>query len=188
MPRLYDYHMFKTKAKNVKQGGYTLLEVMLILVIIGLLSGVVLANYKLGAKRSDLQLATRLLASNLRRAEQLALSTKQENGGVIPCGYGVHFDTLNSSYFLYASKDGAETGCTSDNKIYDSGEQFESVINLPIDITFFSPMPADIFFEPPHPTVYFDGEFDVSENVKLTTDGIKITTVEVNRFGLVEVR
>lgn len=163
------------------------MEVMLVLAIVGMLSGLVLANYKLGAKQSNLQLAAHLLASNLRRAEQLALAAKQDSDGAVPCGYGVHFDAQNSSYALYASQGTAEADCSLDNKLYDNGEQFEAIISLPAGISFFGSAPPDIFFEPPQASVYFDGERSDLKKIILT-DGIQNMTIEVNRFGLVEVR
>ena len=97
-----------------RQKAFTLLEITIVLGIIGLLAGFVLANYRGEEKRSALLRSTHQLAQDLRRVEEMAMSSQktpawceQVEEGVFPKGgYGIHFVQNSDSYLLFADCDG----------------------------------------------------------------------------------
>jgi prepilin-type N-terminal cleavage/methylation domain-containing protein len=62
----------------VNQRGFTLVEVLLSMAIIGTLAGLSLPVYESFVRRNDLDLAAQQLAASLRRAETYARSVKQD--------------------------------------------------------------------------------------------------------------
>lgn len=69
--------------KNIKTAGFTLLEMVLVIAIIGILSGITLPSYNKFQNSNNLELATMELVQALRRAQLLSLaSSRDSNWGV----------------------------------------------------------------------------------------------------------
>lgn len=82
---------------NKNEAGFTLLEVLVVISIIGILAGVgafgmedVLAHYRLKTEVSS-------IISILNKAKQKSISEQKR--------YGVKFDTANDQYMLYSGSD-----------------------------------------------------------------------------------
>ncbi len=80
------------------QRSFTLIEITIVLGIIGLLAAIVLANYRGGERQFALLRSTHQLAQDLRRAEEMAISSQKTplgwdtEGEVFPRGgYGIYF-------------------------------------------------------------------------------------------------
>ena len=173
--------------------GFTLIEVMVVIIIIGILATLVLANYKTSSSGSELQYAVQRLAGEIKKAQNMAMSSYKYKEGAteeVPCGYGVHFES-NNSYFLWRdlARVSGDSSCATSDKEYNAGEKIGQDINLPnnINLSFES---VDIFFMPPDPEVFFDGDEMINSTSMEVWDigspGNK-KIISVNQFGLVEV-
>ncbi len=81
---------------------FTLIELIVVVAIVGLISGLFLAHYHSGEQVSDLQTYTQKIVSILKQAQSWAL-TGQETNGLRP-GYGIYFSD-SQTYFLFADLD-----------------------------------------------------------------------------------
>ena len=166
-----------------QQTGFMLIELLVVISIIGLLSTLVLANHRSGQKKYALSQATQQLVSNLREAQNMAMSgvdieTEQYYG------YGFYLNKVDNFYIIYADK--------NDNTSYQPSDTIIETVNLPsqIKINSLSPLAnkIDIFFKPPEPTTYInaDSGTGVSGAITLELEGTSLTkTVAVTTAGLI---
>ena len=132
--------------------GFTIMELLVVIVIIGIASSVMVINFNKGEQNNKLQRSAQQVIQSIRKAQNLALSSAEISGQIYDY-YGVHFDkqTMPSSYYVFASLL---------DKIYDTGEEVET-INLEQGITISSISPIqnnklDIIFLPPYAFVEFN--------------------------------
>jgi len=159
---------------------------MVVIVIITLLAVIVLVNYRIVKKQFTLQRAAYKLAQDLRRAQEMALSTKEMNGN-IPDGYGIHFKkSWDDYYILFAD--------LNDNHHREAGDQDLEIIELEEGTKILDLLPASSFsvlFSPPDPTVWIANLSTGTQAVItlcLEDDITKTKVVEVNNAGLIEVK
>ena len=170
----------KSKFKN--SAGFTLVELLVVMAIIVIISGVSLANWRGGEKQYALLRATNKLSQDLRRAEEMAMSAREFQGQIPKGGYGVYFkDQEKDHYVLFADLNG--------NHSYNSGSDglIEDVkIEKDIQISQLSASPLTITFTPPDPTVTIKPD-DLTATITLAieTDPTKTRTITVNKSGLV---
>jgi len=164
-----------------QQAGFTLLELVIVVFIIGTLSGLVLANHRSGQKKYALSQTTQQLVSDLRKVQNMAMSGVDIEGQYY--GYGIYIRRLDSVvyYRIYADKDG-------DSK-YDSDESLETV-NLPEGIEIKSTSPAskvDVFFRSPEPITYINAPASVNPGtITLELEGTSSTkTITITTAGLI---
>ena len=174
--------------------GFTLIEMLISLAIFGVITGMVMANFKLGAQGDELRISSQLVASSIRRAQTMAIAGQTvaycqggtnnlrfcPNGAAqcpggscvreIPPGYGVHFSTAtgeNKKTIIFADLDG--------NNIYSTTEEIDrdSVSSGPfVRVSAVAPAASnalDIIFVPPKPTIVL--------NNNATADGVAVVTV-----------
>jgi prepilin-type N-terminal cleavage/methylation domain-containing protein len=161
--------------------GFTIIELLVAISIFIVVTGLVVANFRRGARSDELKIAAAGLANTLRRAQTMALAGETINGALPLGGYGVYvtLDTPNR-YIIFADR--------NNDKIYGVGEELAGGINfLPpsIAINQVSPVSVSVVFKPPKPTIYIDG--GTSENLVMITlkDSISGQTrkVTVNRIS-----
>ncbi len=172
---------YKKVIKNNKNG-FTLLELVVSIGIIVAITTVFLVNYNGASKSSALQLEAHKLAGDIRRAQNMALGSKEFNGSMPAGGWGVYI--LDSgSYIIFADND--------NDKIYDGtgdcdNECYEK-ISLANNITFSSTGDR-ITFLPPEPLTYINGVNSGSVAITLIdADAANTKSILINFLGLIDV-
>lgn len=163
--------------------GFSLPEVIVTLAIITILSVIVLANYRAAEKRYVLQNAVQRLTLDLRKGQNMALAPMVSLG--YQSGIGIVFNLDNPSYyFFFEDKNG-------DKKFNEqAGDRKTEVVQLPDRIKIKEIRPGskiDIFFEPPDPTIYINGDVGVSASIALGIEGGADTKIiSIKTTGLIE--
>ena len=100
--------MFKClNLRMLKWNGFTLVELLVIVFIIMLMSGIIFANYRQSGQRLALQRSANKLAQDIRRVQEMATSVKEFQGVIPEGGYGIRFRDEGGSppiytYIIYA--------------------------------------------------------------------------------------
>lgn len=173
-------------ARKNYQSGFTLLEILISIFIVGLMTSVVIVNYRSSGYRVEINNATEQLASNIRLAQNFSLGTREFNGAN-PKAWGVRFaiGDLNH-YIIFADMDG--------NNSYSADENYKT-INLPNGVAFSNLGGAtnevSIIFIPPDPItkILIDGVNQDNINIALQESfNNSIKEVSVNFLGLIDVK
>ncbi|MFH1173091.1 MAG: hypothetical protein V1692_01010 [bacterium] len=160
-----------------------------------IITGVILANLKQGAKNDNLRLGASELATICRKVQNLSLIGSEQslppgvlnNNGI----FGIHFDlNRETEYRLFLDfKNEAEENAP-DGK-YQTGEELPNAVYfLPRDIIVSGLTPQennvlDITFQPPKPVIYFNGlnEEASSEIVLVHASTNKTRRIIINRVS-----
>jgi len=168
--------------------GFTLIELIVVTSIIILLSVIVFPNYRGIERQFALQRSAHKLAQDIRRAGEMAMSTKEFQGKV-PAGYGIYLKQGEKDYLLYA-----DTNPPGGNEKYDGEDDKIETINLEkgVYIQNISPSSLSINFKPPIPTIKIkkEGGQDSTTAVitlSLESDSTKTKIIKVNSAGLIDV-
>lgn len=191
---------FNPRQSASNQKGHTLAELLVVVAIISLLSGISIYNYKVNEKRDALILETQKVAQMIRRAQNLSLSPQISNVGR---NYGVHFNRSTNTIILFGDNDSADN---NSDTIYDSGEKIdELILDSKTKIkSMFAPTSDDpvnnrsfirIIFRPPDPiTEIYNSEngmakrVDTTITISLKDDDTKFKKIFVNQASLVEIQ
>ncbi len=98
--------------------GFTIVELMTVIAIIGIVAAIGAAGYRQGERRVVLDNQTFGFMQDVRRAQERALSSR-DIGTETPAGYGIYLPHDGGYYFIYADK--------NNSKNYDNGEEIEQV-------------------------------------------------------------
>lgn len=101
--------------------GFTLIEILVVIAIIILLSGIIFSNYRSGESQFALLRSAHKLTQDIRRAQEMAMSMR-EYPGPIPKGYGVYFNFATATQYLIYRDISEPT-----NKRYDRNEEIETL-------------------------------------------------------------
>jgi len=179
------HHFSRKKFNQIKPtksgGGFTLIELVVVTSIIVLITALILPNYRAGDQQLSLQRAVHKLTQDLRRAQEMALSS-QEFDNQTPAGYGIYFDKNQpTKYILFADIDG-------DGQYFNPDPE-EMVEEITLEgqaiISDLSPetlSTLNIVFVPPDPDVSFYPDAD-SASITIKTEEEK--TVQINKAGLI---
>lgn len=166
--------------------GFTLIEVLVVAFIIGIMSAAVLFSFGKGQEGAMLTRAAAAFESDLRRAQILAVTSRDFEGST-PCGYGIHYLTQRT-YSVYVGNIGSAADCRSSDHNFKAGADSvfgESKI-VENKVVFQGAFP-DIFFEPPDPAVYINDNksVGVSTVIKLCleSDPAKCLDLTVDTAG-----
>lgn len=172
-----------------KKNGFTLMELLIVMIIIVILTAIVFANYKSGQRQLALQRAANKLGQDIRRIQSMAGLAEEgcEVAGFFPAdyeyGYGIHFESIiTDQYVLFADCNG--------NKTYDSSDDKDvEIIKFEKEVQG-SGNETTIIFVPPDPIVFGSAgsELTGSEDITiyLKKDSSKQKTITVHGSGLVE--
>lgn len=172
--------------------GITMIEMMVTIAIMAVMVAAVFFNWRPAESSFALNRSAHQLAGDLRRAQQLSISTR-----VFSCagqdadfsGYGVYLNKTNkNSYHLFEN-------CTA-NYLYSSGEslsqpRLEEGVEIK-SITITGPSgssgQASIVFVPPDPKVFIQGQgFGHEAVIVLGLAGGEEKQVKINNAGRIEV-
>jgi type II secretory pathway pseudopilin PulG len=189
-------NIFKKK-KNYYLAGFTLIELTTSLLIISLMVGVFLANYRAADSQVDLILTSQILASDIRYAQANALGLFEYDGNTPTGGWGIYFNSRegeNNQYIIFADLDGekeysglAESNAEFGAKLVDLGGDIR-VEMLKADNVVVDEL--NIVFLPPDPLTYINQEYiDIpTATIVLQNQATgEISTINVNFSGLIEV-
>ena len=187
------FKAFKSSLRKSNKG-FTLIEMTVSIFIIGMILGLMLANYKYGQKSSELKVAALKVAGDIRRAQNYAMSLKaSKNSAAIMGGWGIHFDKSSGVYSIFADNLDDPAVFPDGNKTYETAEMEED-ISLPnnIQISAINIIPAsdilDIVFSPPDPVTYLNTSSSTVASITLQEkSGNATSTIMINPFGLIEV-
>jgi len=169
----------------MKNRGFTLIEIVVVLSIIILLSSLVLANYRTGANQLALERSVHKLTQDLRRTQEKAMSAKEFQGQVPP-RYGIELNTGSSDYVLFAD--------INNNGKYESPSPDIEVERMTLEqgVTIdglFTPAPKTtiwVSFGSPDPSTQIrDPDECSSLTVQLKGANNQIKTLLVNNAGLI---
>jgi prepilin-type N-terminal cleavage/methylation domain-containing protein len=136
---------------NKYNSGFTLIDLMIVIALFGIVTGMVLVNFRAGARNDSVRQAATITGSLLRRAQSMTLSGAVLSDNTFPAGgFGVRFDvTDTTTLILFADID--------DNGTYtNSTEQLEA-IELPGETVFSAGGNLDVLFSAPDADVLFNG-------------------------------
>ncbi|MDA3840720.1 MAG: prepilin-type N-terminal cleavage/methylation domain-containing protein [Patescibacteria group bacterium] len=187
--------------------GFTLIELIVSIAIIGLISGIMVANYRQGGSSEELNIATQNLVSEIRKAQGYALSYKEYAGSISDVGgWGIRLtdDTAGNPENFILFFDLSNSGKSD---ILPTNEVFvNKVIGKNVHVSdisdgtdhssyfwaiFYPPDPIIMLRGSDHPT---DGSFvfgatDSAIEVTITLEHSRGATKSIilNKFGLVDV-
>lgn len=177
-----------------KKKSFTLIELLIVISIIGILMAVSFPYYQSARQQLALQRAASKLVQDIRMIQEMAMSTKEIDGGIPSGGYGVYLRKVpvsqTSHYVLFADK--------NNNHKYDSGsgagETIEQIFfENKIKIKNLDGNHLNIIFMPPDPTTSLrdgDGNELVSSSISIEIslqDETKTKIIGVNKVGLITV-
>lgn len=197
------------KKKEIR--GFTLVELLVSLGIVGVIAGQMLANFRSGQRLSELRLAGDILASQVRAVQTESFSGRlvdvcsggSEDGAVceatkvpalscggggvcddrVPSGYGIRLDTSQpTEYVLFFD--------TDNDKVMDVGEEFRAQPYISTGLVRFSgadtvASPVDIVFTPPFGRIYVNGAQTGPSDIEFTLThqtGNEERHVSINRI------
>jgi prepilin-type N-terminal cleavage/methylation domain-containing protein len=115
------------KKEDKKQQGFSLIEMLVVIFIVGLISATLIVNWRKNEKRYQLQRAAQEIVQLIRQAQGFALNGKQmlwspTGEWLVPGYYGVHLRKNNPTFFIYGDVIG--------NAGYQSPEDIEETYGL----------------------------------------------------------
>lgn len=172
--------------------GFTLVELLVSISIIGVLTGMMMANFRGGQQAAEVRLAADILVNQIRAVQTSALSGRLASvcvGGVndlkvcepgktpavactdgvcqrrIPSGYGIRFTSTDpKDYLLFYD--------TDNDQLYDAGEEIASqafVTTKTISASASTAgFPLDLVYKPPYGQLYVNGSDTGPVTVSLT--------------------
>jgi len=167
--------------------GFTLIEMIVVLAIIVIITGIVIFNVGTERQNSALLRSAQKLSLDLRRAQTFGLASKVFKTTGVPCGWGVHFNGAGStSYITFA--DLASSANCSDRDFVRAGngsEDFE-VANFEagVSISSLSNNLSDVVFSPPEPIVNFTPN-QTSASIVLINKNGATRAININKTGFI---
>ena len=169
------------KANTIMKNGYSLIEMLIILMIISIFSTIIIIDYSKQKSSNDLAFAVKQVIEDMRAVQNNTVNTLKYDGSVPLGGYGVKFSTSsNTSYVLFADSNA--------NRLYDPGtDGLVRTATLPRGIVLDSvetnlPSSADaaVVFTPPYGVIYIN-EKNASNNSGVTV----VLTLQIKKGSAV---
>lgn len=173
------------------QKGLTLIELMAVVTMIVIVTGIVFANYGIGRDSLALERAGQKLYQDFRLAINVAMAGSTDFKGM-----GIYFNTSTDAdrrkYIMYKNMN-------LDPTIWNrTGNYTDTVINIEPgveigSISSGSPLTAaTIYFKSPYPTTYLNSTptripSSISIQLRMISDHNRTRTVTVNSSGMIDI-
>ena len=166
--------------------GFTLIELMVVISIMGILSAVLFLAQSSEEKKTVLQMSAFEINQNLREVQEMSMGAGEFSCDIDEKAYtyGIHFDDTNT-YSFFADCD--------DDHVFTSADVILKQIILSPEVIVYnlSPVsPLDIVFLPPEPVTYINAQ-ETSVNgvitLSLENNYSIIKKIKVNAVGLIEI-
>jgi prepilin-type N-terminal cleavage/methylation domain-containing protein len=175
--------------KNKKEEGFTLIELMVVLVIMVALIILVLSGYSESRPRLAIERTVEAFISNisLTREKSLNFLAYDDGESINSCNYGIYLEEGKSNYLLFADD--------NLNKNYSSGETILETVEIekPIKIKEISKSGTEIsqlsiVFSVEEGNAYFDGAEGGNATITFSSDSEDLERIiTINSFGIVEI-
>jgi prepilin-type N-terminal cleavage/methylation domain-containing protein len=186
---------------NKDQKGFTFVESLIVIAMIGILSVVIIPSYQSARSQLALERAAVKLAQDIRKVQEMALSAYECGspcGGSMPLGYGIYIDKNDSlcpddnCYHIYADIVPAWGK-------YSPGDPILETIYLESDVGIddLTKNIINIVFIPPDPMTSLSGKDPtdpafvnfslLSITIGLDSDPTKQKSIKVNAAGLIDI-
>lgn len=111
-----------------------MVEMLVVILVVGVLSAILVNNWRKQEKQYLLQRAAQQIVQNIRKAQEFALNGNKmlwepTNQMVVPESYGIHFQKGERSYFIYGDMIG-NVGYQNPEDIQETYAQTETGIEI----------------------------------------------------------
>ena len=174
-------------AKNDISNGFTLIELLVVLAVIIIITGVVVFNIGAERQNSALFRSAQNLSLNLRRAQNYSFSSKVFRNEGVPCGWGVHFNGINSTNYIIFADLAVNQNCSDRDFIRaaNGSEDFETVnFETGITVNSLSGNLSDIVFTPPYSKVTFTPA-QLLASIALINKNSLTRAININKTGFI---
>ena len=167
--------------------GFTMVEFLVVMSIIGILSSVLFFNWRSGEEMFALQNSAYKLAQDIKEMQEMTMEAKEMDcNGDTGSSFGIQFKSSWSAYYLLF------VDCNNSYR-QDPGEDFKTVnLEKGVEISNLSPASSfGVVFVPPDPTTYIKGSPSgaVAEiTLSLENNPSKQKTITVNTSGMIEIK
>lgn len=177
--------------------GFTLIELIVSITILGLITTISIANYKKGGNSTELIAVTQDIVSEIRKTQSFAMSSEKMNGVNPPGGWGIKLQDNSSEISIFADLVPDSKLVETDNELYSkskfslSGNVFVSDIN----VNGGNRPNFYITFIPPDPTIdiaWADSgnnlsSFQPTAEITFSNKSGDSKILKLNSFGLIDV-
>lgn len=156
------------------QKGFSMIELLAVIFIISLISGLIAISYWNSQKQYSVSKAAQRLAVDLRRVQNMALSGATQ-GAVAPRGYGLYVQSAGQYLLFY--------NANADTVYNDSSVSLGATA---LENAALSPVGASIYFVPPAPTTFINGVNGGSQTFIISSGG-RSKSVVVDFGGKIDI-
>jgi len=184
--------MKKIKGNSlIKKRAFTLIETLVVIFIIGVISAILVVNWKNNEKTYLVKRVAQEIVQNIRRAQDLALTTKNIDPSAIILSYGISFNKNDkNNYTIFGDVNGNNSYQTP------SSDALVEVISINSEIEIYDASPGDpnldiVFSIPDGFTTITpassSAEIDI-RRVGATCPSISCKTIIVNNTGQITIQ